>query len=162
MIARIQAWLATSGLILAAGVAVGIGGAMAWEHQTPFGLARKLDRAEARATTAVADLTTCRQDQAATVKETWRWKAAYDRLAEARQADAEEAAAAISARADEQARQCRAAYQSGVVAGRVLGERDHENDPTSPVPGGGPGAGGMRDDFAEAWRSGAVGSGSDR
>lgn len=158
--AKFQVWLATTGLTLALGAGVGAAGVLAWEHQTPFGLARKVESARSERDTARADLRQANADKAALVAETWRWDAAYKRIEKARQDDAAAATRALSARADEQVRQCRAAYQSGVVAGRALGSRSDETNPP-PLDPGGPGAGGLRDDLADAWRSGAFRPGSD-
>lgn len=159
--AKLQTFLATTGLTLAIGAASGAAAVLAWEHQTPWGLARKLDAAQTVRDTAVAERDEARRGKAACVAETWRWSGAYDRLSAARQADADAAAAALAARAEDQARQCRAAYQSGVTAGRALGPRG--TDATSPDDPGRPGgvdAGGVSDDLAGAWRSGAYRPGS--
>ena len=159
--AKLQVWMATTGATVAVGVALGAVAVLAWEHRTPFGLGRKVERVEAQRETAVADLRVCSTARTALVAESWRWDGAYKRLETARRDDAKAAAAAAAARADEQARQCRAAYQSGVTAGRALGPRG-SNDQANPSPvAGGPGADGLRDDdLAASWRSGAVGPSS--
>ncbi len=154
--AKFQVWLATTGVTVAVGAAIGAAGVLAWENQTPFGLARKVESARSDRDTAKAELRQCNADKAALVAESWRWDAAYKRVEKARQDDAAAATAALTDRQNEQARQCRVAYQSGVTAGRALGPRgsNEPNPDPSPDPGG-PGAGGLRDDLADAWRSGA-------
>lgn len=160
---KLQLWFMSTGIKAAIGGAVVAAALLAWEHQSPWGLGRKLETAREDLTIARADLRQANADKKAVVAETWKWDAAYKRLAAARSADAAASAAALAARADEQARQCRAAYQSGVTAGRALGQRGSDDTipNPSPDPGGEPRPGGLRDDFADAWRSGAFRPGSD-
>lgn len=151
---KVQAWLATTGLTILIGSGLGAAAVLAWEHQTPFGLGHKVEAL----TTERAKLTASRDAFAASyrsaVAENVRWDGAYKRLEQARQDDATAFAATLAARADEQARQCRAAYQSGVTAGRALGPRGTGNE-NAPIPGPGADAGGLLDDLADSWRSGA-------
>lgn len=157
--AKLQVWLATTGATVAFGLALGAVGVLTWEHVSPLGLARKVARLDERREALAGDLRACSDARAALVAESWRWDAAYKRLTLARQDDAKAAAAAAAARSDEQARQCRAAYQSGVTAGRALGPRgSHDQDPNSSPRPGVAGPDGLLDDFAASWRSGAVGA----
>lgn len=64
MIARIQAWLATSALTLALGAVLGAGALALWERHAPFGLglAQKLEKAEDAKRLVEADLKQCREN----------------------------------------------------------------------------------------------------
>jgi hypothetical protein len=149
--------MATTGATVAFGLALGAVAVLTWEHASPLGLARKVARLDERREALAGDLRACSTARTALFAESWGWEAAYKRLEAARQDDAKAAAAAAAARADEQARQCRAAYQSGVTAGRALGPRGSNDPNPSPAPGVA-GPDGLRDDLAASWRSGAVGA----
>lgn len=158
-LARLKVWAATTGLTLALGAAGGAALTLAWEHQTPFGLAAKLERAETKRDDNARDLAQCDADRKATVAETWRWSAAYDRIKASRDALSAQGARTVEARAEATAVRCRAAFDSGYAAGRALNPGDPTDDPLpnpDPRDPGGPDAGGVRDDFSAAWRSGAV------
>lgn len=165
IIAKAQAWIATSALALAIGVGVGAAGKTLWDHKAPFGLglAQQRDKAREEAGKFKADLATCNASRRTLVGETWKWKGAYDRLDARCVKEAAEAAAALSDRSTRAADQSNRAFDSGVRAGRALCSKGNP-DATTPPPSraGDAGARGVRDDFRDAWRSGAVGSGSDR
>ncbi len=149
---RVQVWLATTGLTLALGAAVGAAGVLTWEHRAPWGLARKEQAARDDLTT----MTISRDAWAAAHKdaagEVVRWRTAYERLDSSRRDDAAAMASAIDARATAAAARCVAAFDSGFAAGRAL--RGTSDDPhPDPVPAGA-GAGVVRDDFRDAFRAG--------
>lgn len=148
---RVQVWLATTGLTLALGAAAGGAAVLTWEHFSPWGLERKLTRAQDDLTT----MTISRDAFAAAHKdaadETIRWRTAYERLEEARRQDMATAASAIDARAAAAAARCVAAFDSGYAAGRALRGNPDAPNPDPVVPGAG--AGVVRDDFRDAFRS---------
>jgi len=155
--AKVQVWLATTGLTLAIGAGVGAAGVLAWEHQTPFGLGSKLEKSEARRFEIAGELRQCGDDKRAVIAETWRWSSAYDRIKKSRDDLAAQQARAVEVRAETTATRCRAAFDSGYAAGRALNTGDPTDEPNDPNrPGGVADPGGVRDDFAAAWRSGAV------
>lgn len=151
---RLQTWIATTGLTLAIGAAAGGAAVLTWEHFSPWGLDRKLTRAENALTTMTISRDAFASSHKDAVDETIRWRTAYERLEEARRQDMAAAASAIDARAAAAAARCVAAFDSGYAAGRAL--RGTSDDPNpDPVPGG-PGAGVVRDDFRDAFRAGGA------
>lgn len=132
MIARLWAWLQASAATLALGMALGGAAKMAWDWHAPFGWGLG-QRYEAARTLADERGVALNAAVAGWHKSADEWSAAYDRLAKARQADADAAAEALADRAAAMSRQCQQAFDSGVKAGKAIGAKDA----CSPAGGGG-------------------------
>lgn len=160
LLTKIQLWLTTHLIALLVGLALGGAAVVLWDHKAPFGLglAQRLDGANAALDKAQGDLKTCRADVNSLVGKTWEWKRVYDRLQALRESESKAAATALAARSALMQRQCAAAFDAGVTAGRALGpntQGDNDADQDSGASSAHAGADGLHDDFRSAWRSGA-------
>ena len=157
MIARAWAWVQASAVALVVGVALGAGALRVWDYHAPFGWGLGQQYLAAR---TLADE---RGVQLNAAVEGWNrsaaeWSAAYDRLDKARREDAAAAAKALAERAADMTRQCQAAFDSGVKAGKVIGAKNA----CSPDSGGGPvrqpDDGRVPDDDLAGWWKGTAAS----
>lgn len=143
------AWLQTSALALGIGLAGGVAIKAVWDYHAPFGwgLGQQLDVATAERDDYKRQLEAAVAGWHKTADE---WSGAYSRLESARAGDAAKAARSLEACQAAATTQCRAAFETGVAAGRVLGARDACKPSNSgPAPASGvpkPG-----DDFREWW-----------
>lgn len=155
---RLKAWLATAGLILAAGSVLGGSAVLTWEHLSPLGLGAALDKSAARVVAVTAERDKARREDKAKAEEITRWRAAYDRLNGTRLTEQAAAAAAVASRTAATSKQCNAAFDSGYRAGLIMGANLATKETANPVAGGG-GAGvsgdtGVSDDFRSLYTGG--------
>lgn len=148
---KLFGWVQTSALALGIGAALGAGALRLWDYHAPFGwgLGQRYEAARTLADERGVQLNAAVEGWHRSANE---WSAAYERLAKARQDDADAAAKALADRAAAMTRQCQAAFDSGVKAGKAIGAKDA----CSPA-GGGNGrpadSGGVSDgdDLADWW-----------
>lgn len=162
MIAAALAFLQSrAARVVGFGVAFAAAGAVlgaVYERTVPWGLESKLTRATESAANAQARLDVCVDARDGAITLTHDWKRVYAELGAKRVEDAQACAASLDRAQGETNRQCRAAFEAGVTAGRAIGGPNVETqDPARGGDSGGANGGVVRDDFAEGWGAAAVG-----